>query len=123
MRLNYPPTQEGLAIPVSEWDGLIHRLKNLQPDFRLLPVAYSIFFGIGVTAGLSIAPLLNSNLPSWVLMSYVAICAASLALGLGILISDKVLSTQRSLHIDQLAKEMTNIKDRYLESRTLSDQR
>jgi hypothetical protein len=112
-----------LAIPVSEWDGLIHRLKNLQPDFRLLPVAYSIFFGIGVTAGLSIAPLLNSNLPSWVLMSYVAICAASLALGLGILISDKVLSTQRSLHIDQLAKEMTNIKDRYLESRTLPDQR
>ena len=116
MRLNYPPTQEGLAIPVSDWDGLVQRIKNLSPDLRRLPVAYSIFFGIGITAGLSIAPLMNSNLPQWVLMLYVAICAAALAFGVGLLIADRVLTKQRSTQIKQLADDMTNIRNRYLES-------
>ena len=121
MRLNYPPIQEGLAIPVSDWDGLIQRIRNIQPDLRRLPVAYSIFFGIGVTSGLSIAPLLISSLPLWVIMLYVAICAAALALGEGLLIADRVLSKQRSIQIDQLVNEMSYIKDRYLENRTLVD--
>jgi hypothetical protein len=121
MRLNYPPIQEGLAIPVSDWDGLIQRIRNIQPDLRRLPVAYSIFFGIGVTSGLSIAPLLISSLPLWVIMLYVAICAAALALGAGLLIADRVLSKQRSIQIDQLVNEMSYIKDRYLENRTLVD--
>ena len=85
------------------------------------PIAYSIFFGIGVTSGLSIAPLLISSLPLWVIMLYVAICAAALALGAGLLIADRVLSKQRSIQIDQLVNEMSYIKDGYLENRTLVD--
>jgi hypothetical protein len=51
----------------------------------------------------------------------VAICAAALALGAGLLIADRVLSKQRSIQIDQLVNEMSYIKDRYLENRTLVD--
>ena len=120
-RLNYPPTEEALVISVADWDGLIQRIKNLQPDLRQLPVAYSILFGVGVTAGLSIAPILISSLPTWVMILYVAICAAALSLGVGLLMADRVLSKQRAIQIDQLADEMTNTKDRYLESRTLTD--
>ena len=120
-RLNYPPTEEALVISVSDWDGLIRRITNLQADLRKLPVAYSIFFGVGVTAGLSLAPILISGLPTWVMMLYVAICAAALALGIGLLIADSVLSKQRSIQIDQLANEMTDIRDRYLESRALAE--
>lgn len=121
MRLNYPPIQEGLAISVSDWDGLVQSIRNLQPDLRRLPVAYSIFFGVGVTAGLSIAPLLISSLPLWVILVYVAICAAALALGVGLLIADRVLSKQRSIQIERLTDEMTTIKEKYLEGRTLTD--
>ena len=54
-------------------------------------------------------------------MLYVAICAAALALGVGLLIADRVLSKQRSIQIGQLADEMTNIRNRYLESNSLAE--
>ena len=112
--LALPPRQVALAIPVSDWDGLIRRIEQLKPNLRRLAIAYSIFFGISVTAGLSIAPLIISGLPSWVVTLYAAICAGALMLGIGLLIAERMLAKRESTDIDLLTGEMVNIRDSYL---------
>ena len=120
VRLLRPPVQVALAVPVAKWDELIDRIKGFKPDFRPWSIAYSISFGIGITAGISIAPLMISGLPTWVVMAYVAISASALAIGVGLVIAERALAKQQSSQIDLLTDEMGQMKDDYLEVPTLA---
>ena len=115
VRLNYPATQEGLVIPVSVWNGLIGRIKGLKHEFRPWSVAYSVFFGMGATAGLSIAPLMISDAPSWAVPTYGGACVSAIVIGVGFLFVDRSLTRQQSSNIGQLAGELEKIRDESIE--------
>ncbi len=114
-----PRREVALAIPLSDWEGFARRINLLKPDLRPWSIAYSIFFGIGVTAGLSIAPLVISGVASWLVTVYVAICSGALAAGVGLVISERMLSKQETRQVTLLVKEMTQTQDQYLESRVV----
>ena len=115
LRVVAPPEEVALAIPVAKWDELVARIQGFKPDFRPLAIAYSIFFGIGVTAGLSIAPLLISGIAAWVIGVYAAITICGFAIGAVLLVAERLLGKQQSSQIALLTSEMRDLKDEYLE--------
>ena len=114
LRLNRPAEQAGIAVSSAQWDGLINRIQKLKPDFRPLTVAYSIFFGIGATAGLSIAPLLMSGIAGWVIGVYAGITISGFAFGAALLVAERLLGQQQSSQIAQLISEMNDLKDEFI---------
>ena len=111
LRVRRPPIRDALVVPIAEWDRLIQRLNSFKSDFRPWAVAYSVLFGIGVTAGLSIVPLTISDAPSWAVPTYGAICASALIIGVAFVFVDKSLTKHQVSHITQLAGEMEHIRD------------
>ena len=114
IRVTPTAEQAGLVVPMTRWDALINRLQELKPDFRPLTVAYSIFFGIGVTAGLSIAPLLMSGIAGWVIGVYAGITISGFAFGAALLVTERLLGQQQSSQIAQLISEMNDLKDEFI---------
>jgi hypothetical protein len=114
IRINIPPTQEGLVVSVFTWNGLIERIKGLKPDFRPWSIAYSTLFGIAITSGLSIAPLNQSDAPTWLLATYASACATTFLLGVGFFFMERQLSNHQRTHVAQLVNEMDQIRDESL---------
>ena len=83
----------------------------MKPGFRPWAVAYSVLFGIGVTAGLSIAPLMVSDAPSWAVPSYGATCASALVIAVAFVFVDKSLTKHQVSQISHLVDEMEQIRD------------
>ena len=115
LRVWHPAVRDALAVPVSTWDRLIQRIDAFKPEFRPWSVAYSVLFGIGVTAGLSIAPLIVSDAPSWAVPTYAAICGSALIIGTAFLFTEKSLTKHQVSQISQLAHEMEHIRDESLD--------
>ena len=120
MRLNYPSTQEGLVIPVSTWNGFIERVKGSRQQFRPWSIAYAVLFGIGITAGLSIAPLLIADANLWIVAIYAAASATSILIGMALIFMERQLTRHQGSHIHQLASEMVQIRDTSLGDETAS---
>ena len=90
---------------------MIQRINALKPGFRPWAVSYSVLFGIGMTAGLSIIPLMNSDAPPWAVPTYAAICASALVTAVAFVFVDKALTRHDVSHITQLVGEMEQIRD------------
>ena len=105
-RVVAPPEPVYLLIPVEEWDRLAERLEACKISLRLWSVAYSIMFGIAITAGLSIVPIVASDVSGWVLSVYIAVTAASLAGGVALVISERFLAKYHASQIDDLIADM-----------------
>ena len=105
-RVLKPPDPVYLLIPVEEWDRLAERLESCKVSLRLWSVAYSIMFGIAITAGLSIAPIALSDVSGWVLNVYIAVAAASLAAGIVMVIAEKLAAKYQAEQIDDLIADM-----------------
>ena len=101
-----PPEPVYLLIPVEEWDRLAERLESCKVSLRLWSVAYSIMFGIAITAGLSIVPIAASDVSGWVLNVYIAVAAASLAAGIAMVIAEKLAAKYQAEQIDDLIADM-----------------
>jgi hypothetical protein len=76
-----PGRRTAIAVYLDEWEALVNRIESCKVSLRPWSIAYSVAFAVGVTAGLSIAPLAFAQLPSWVLTTYIVICALGLGSG------------------------------------------
>ena len=115
LRVRRPPIRDALVVPLVVWDRLIQRLNSFKSDSRPWAVAYSVFFGIGVTAGLSIVPLTISDAPSWAVPTYSAICASAFIIGVAFVFVERSLTKHRVSQIGQMADEMEQIRDESLD--------
>lgn len=115
LRAMHPPVRMALVIPLAAWDRLIQRINAFKPEFRPRAVAYSVLFGICATTGLSVAPLMISDAPSWAVPTYGAACVSAIAIGTGFVFVDKSLTKHQALRISQLAGEMEQIRDESIE--------
>lgn len=111
LRVMHPPIRVALVVPLAVWNRMIQRINTFKPEFRPWAIAYSVLFGIGVTAGLSIAPLVISDPPSWAVPTYAATCASALIIGGALVFVEKSLTKHEGSQISQLADEMEQIRD------------
>lgn len=98
--------EDSLVISIAEWDSLLARVKSCKVSLQLRALAASVAFAIGVTAGLSIIPILFSQLPIWVLIAYAVTCAFGIGIGIGLVIAARSDSHSQQSHIDDLIADM-----------------
>jgi len=75
-----------------------------------------VLFGVGATAGLSIAPLAIVDVAPWVVTIYAVICAAAIAAGVALVTAEKALAGQQGSQIDQLVSEMDATRESFIQS-------
>ena len=105
-----PPPQQYMPIPLEEWDRLIGRIESCKMSTHPWSVAYSVAFGVGVTAGLSIAPIAFSRLPWWVLTVYIVLCAVGLVSGIIFVVGERTLARSQRGQIDNRISDMRSIR-------------
>ena len=110
IRIRTRPEQPGMVISVTEWDQLVGRVESCKVSLQPWSVAYSVAFGVGVTAGLSIAPIAFSRLPWWILTIYVVFGALGLFSGIIFFVAEKALARRQQSQIDQLISDMNHTK-------------
>lgn len=108
------PEQVSMPISLEEWDGLVNRVESCQTTIQPWSLGYSVAFGVGVTAGLSIAPIAFSQLPWWVLTIYIVFCALGLSLGIILVIAERALAHRQQSEIGQLVSDMKRIKASFI---------
>ena len=114
LRIITPPEQVGIPIPLGDWDSLVNRVESCRVSVQWWSVAYSVAFGVGVTAGLSIAPVAFSGLPGWVLTLYAVICSVGLVSGSILVFAQKTISKGQESQIDRLLSDMNRTRDLYI---------
>lgn len=120
IRAFYSSRQDNLVVPVSTWNGLIERVKGSRQPFRPWSIAYSVLFGIGITVGLSIAPLMIAAASLWIVAVYVVAAATSILVGVALIFMERQLTRHQGSQIDQLAGEMSQIRDERIGDETAS---
>ena len=114
LRIIPPPEQVSIAIPLGEWDSLVNRVEACRVSLQGWSVAYSLAFGVGITAGLSIGPIAFSELPTWVLTLYAVICSVGLSSGAILVFAQRSISKGQQSQIDSLLAEMNRTRDSYV---------
>ena len=117
-RIIIRPEQVSMPIPLEEWDALVGRLDLCKVSVRLWSVAYSVAFAVGVTAGLSIAPIVFSQLPQWVLTTYIVFCALGLISGIILVIAERALGHSQQSQLDHLISDMHRTRSSFTEPPT-----
>ncbi len=113
LRIMSPLEQVAIPIPLEEWDRLINRINSCKVSLQPWSTACSIALGIGVTSGLSIAPIAVSNLPWWVLTIYIVLCALGLGTGVILFIAGKTLARTQQSQIDLVTSEMERTRESF----------
>ena len=105
-----------IPIEIGEWDRITARIKDCRISLNLWSVVYSVMFGIAVTSGLSIWPILDSDAPASVVMTYVSITSASLAAAVSLVVAERLFSKRNTAQIDNVVSDMTRRKDSFVPS-------
>ena len=105
-RIRVRSTEASLVISVADWDSLMSRIAACKVSVQFRMLAASVAFAVGVTAGLSIIPILFSQLPIWVLIAYAVTCAFGIGIGIGLVIAARSDSHSQQSHIDDLIADM-----------------
>ena len=109
-KLLLPHERTAIPIFLDEWDALAARIKSCKVSLQPWSIAYSVAFAVGVTAGLSIAPIGFGDLPSWVTTAYIVICALGLAIGSTCVIAERVLAQGQHAQVNDLMDHMERMK-------------
>ena len=109
-RIRVRTTEDSLVIPVTDWDSLIDRVKSCKPSFPFWTVTYSVAFGIGITAGLSVIPMYFAQVPLWVLVAYIGLSLCGFVGGIIAFIAERAVSRHQQSDVDRLVAELERRK-------------
>jgi len=109
------PDREGrLAVRRADWDRIKRSLANCTRKPSLLPVWYSILFGVSGSAGLTIVPLLvTKDLPAWVLPAYIIATLASGLMAWILVRLDKERETTSGSEIALIQSDMKDVESAF----------
>ena len=113
----FPPERTSMLIPVEDWDSLTTRIRACKAAFPFWTATYSVAFGIGITAGLSVIPIAFApQMPSWVLNAYVTTSAVGFVAGIISVIAERASSRRQQSDVDLLVAEMEQRKSSSIEA-------
>ena len=110
VRILFPGERTAIPIFLDEWEALVRRIESCKVSLQPWSIAYSVAFAVGVTAGLSIAPIGFGDLPSWVTTAYIVICALGLAIGSICVIAERTLAKTQHTQVNDLIDHMERMK-------------
>jgi hypothetical protein len=103
-----------LGIRRADWRRVKQRIQAFEKGLPRLSIVYSILFGVAGTAGLSIIALVGAEgLPSWVLIVYACVCAATLVGGIICLWCDRKFRSEEKQESINILTEMDEIEDAF----------
>ena len=120
IRIMTPPEQISIPIPLQEWNALLSKVESCRVFVQWWSIAYSIAFGVGATAGLSIAPIVYSDLPGWVLTLYAVVCSVGLTSGAILILAQRTIAKGQHSQIDSLLSDIQRTRDIYVPPPTQS---
>ena len=109
-RIRVRSTEASLVISVADWDSLLERVKAGKPSFPFWTATYSVAFGIGATAVLSIIPMYFAQVPLWVLVAYSGVSLCGFVAGIISFIAERAASRRQQSDIDRLVVELERRK-------------
>lgn len=112
----FPAERASIPVPVEDWDSLIERVKACKPSFPFWTATYSVAFGIGATAVLSIIPMYFAQVPLWVLVAYSGVSLCGFVAGIISFIAERAASRRQQSDIDRLVVELERRKSLAVET-------
>ena len=112
----FPAERASIPVPVEDWDSLIERVKAGKPSFPFWTATYSVAFGIGATAVLSIIPMYFAQVPLWVLVAYSGVSLCGFVAGIIAFIAERAASRRQQSDIDRLVVELERRKSLAVET-------
>ena len=112
----FPAERASIPVPVEDWDSLIERVKAGKPSFPFWTATYSVAFGIGATAVLSIIPMYFAQVPLWVLVAYSGVSLCGFVAGIISFIAERAASRRQQSDIDRLVVELERRKSLAVET-------
>lgn len=109
----YLPSDDGCySIRKFDWSRIKRKIDNTGTkdniDFKL---SYSILYGVGVSAGLSIIPIAYAdNLPSWVTPLYEIISIFGIGLAVILNVMDNKLDKNKNIDLTEIKEEMEEVE-------------
>ena len=111
------PTEEKekrIAIRRVDWNRIKKLVGFIRPEPKFLRTAYSISFGIAVTAGFSVIPIYYIPQKSpWLLPLYICFAVFALALAIILFCVDKYYTTSKSKDLGLIHEDMQDIEDTF----------
>jgi hypothetical protein len=106
----HPLHERRFAVRQLDWIRLQRLIKQLPAVPASLAIWYSVFFGAGLSALISLPPLfLAKDLPTWVLPSEIAFCIGSFVLGGGLLVVERRFKKEHRGMAEDILADMTDI--------------
>lgn len=110
-----------MAVRNADWDRLRRQVERIRPPNNALTIWYSLAFGFAGSATLGIIPLmLVSDMPAWVMPTYIISSVASTLLGCLLVWVGKTQVRQADSDLEELKAEMDEVK-RLIENSSVSD--
>jgi protein-S-isoprenylcysteine O-methyltransferase Ste14 len=107
-------TDEYMLVRIYDFHRLRRSIEELSPPHENIPAAYFALFGAALAIGVAIPPLLTaSNLPSWVVPTFIVSAGAFFVLGLILTIVARTLRKGRKEDAKEIAQEMRVIEESY----------
>lgn len=109
----YLPSDDGCySIRKFDWSRIKRKVDNTgkkdNVDFKLL---YSILYGVGGSAGLSIIPMaFAENLPNWVTPLYIIITIFSIGVAIILTVMDSKVQKNKEIDLNEIITEMDEVE-------------
>lgn len=106
-----PESETRMEVRYLDWRRINYRISRCKNSTSGLAIAYSILFGVaGSNVPTAIGAYFASGLPAWVFPSYLALVAAALVAGSGLLFAERRLVREATEDINEVMKEMNDIE-------------
>ena len=109
-RIKSPITEEGILVPMRNWDSLARRVETLQTPFRLHAITYSVAFTIAFIAAFALIPMAYYQLPGWALTVVLIFCVSGIGVGFGLALSQGRIAGWQQSQMRLLTADMERIR-------------
>lgn len=114
--VEYPAEEKEkrIAIRRVDWNRIKRLVRFIRPEPKFLRSAYSISFGVAVTAGVTIIPIYYIPQKSpWLLPMYICFALFALIFAIILLCVDKYYTTSKSKDLGLIHEDMQDIEDTF----------
>ena len=109
-----PGAERRMPIRYMDWERVKGRVSHMGHPLPRLPIAYSVFFGISATAGLSLIPLASAgDLPTWVMIVYGSVTFGALGIAAVCVYLDRRLRSEARSDAAECLSDMEGIESTF----------
>ena len=122
MVVNVPRPHRYMSLQMRDWDNIANEIEACKISFNLWSAINSVLFGIGITAILSIWPILATGGSSGLIIAYVAISCVALGAAVPMVAAARQFTMHNTSQITKVISTMAEYKREAMDSEQTSQQ-